>query len=93
MFVINTKLSVAQMTFFPLRRVYGVSRPQRGYLYFYGQKLGVKLLLLITLLRRIGWCCLCQYCREIVDHLLLHCDVTHIICCEVNFLSCLEFNG
>ena len=93
MFVLNTKLSMAQMAFFPLRREYGVSRPQRGFLYFYGQKLEVKFLLLISLLRSIGRCCLCQYCREIVDHLLLHCDVTHIICCGVKFLSCLEFSG
>lgn len=27
----------------------------------------------------VNWCCICRRTRESVDHLLLHCDVTHAL--------------
>ena len=27
----------------------------------------------------MNWCCMCRSTRELVDHLLLHCDVAHAL--------------
>ena len=70
-----------------LGRVYGALKPQRGFLFLCGWPFGVKSLLLIISLRRaFSWCCLCSLCRrsgETVSLLLLHCDVTYALWCEV----------
>ena len=27
----------------------------------------------------VNWCCLCRYKGEIVDHLLIHCELSHVL--------------
>ena len=63
---------------FPWKSVWQTQAPLRAVVFVWSAALG-KILTLDNLRKRhfivVNWCCMCKRSEEIVDHLLLHCEV------------------
>ena len=63
---------------FPWNSIWSVKAPRQVSSFIWTTACG-KILTHDNLIKRgyslVSWCCMCQHCGEIVDHLLLHCDI------------------
>lgn len=68
---------------FPWKGIWSVKVPKRVSFFLWTVALG-KILTLDTLTKTgmslVSWCCMCRTNGELVDHLLIHCDVAYALC-------------